>query len=132
MMCLFSNDMKSKLEQSLNNDSSFDVVILHVGSNDSKMRKSRNMLNDILILKQYVENKFSAKVVISSLIGRIDDGNANLMIRQFNDKLFQLKVQTVDNSNITPKYLGKKGLHLTSPYGTSRLEKKILNFVRNL
>ena len=43
---------------------------------------------------------------------RVDDGKAALTVSKFNDRLRQLKLDTINNDNITAKDLGKRGLHM--------------------
>ena len=123
--------MRDKLHPILENVS-YDVIVLHVGTNDSTTRTSQDMLAETIKLKQYIESTSSAKVIISNIIGRTDNGKANFTIRQFNDKLSKLNIPIMDNSNITSKYLGKRGLHLTSPYGAGRLAMNIINLIQGL
>ena len=101
------------------------------GTNDGVIRTS-DMIMEIMQLKQYIEMSFSAKVIISNIIERIDDGNANLTIKRFNEKLSILKVTIMDNSNITSKYLGKRGLQLTSPHGSGRLAMNLISLIRKV
>ena len=108
-------------------------MLVHQHGGKYVIRKPRiDMSKDIISLKQYVEELYSGKVIISNLIGRTDNGKANLTIKHFNEKLSSLKIPIMDNSNITPNYLGKKGLHLSSPYGTTRLASNLLNLLKNL
>ena len=93
---------------------------------------SEDMLTEILQLKHYIEARYSAKVIISVLIERSDDGKANFTIKNFNKKLSNLKIPIMNNSNITSKYLGKKGLHLTSPHGSGRLAMNLISLIRKL
>ena len=88
----------------------------HQSYMDSTTRTSEEMLVDTMELKQYVENTYYSKVIVSNIIGRLDDGKANKTIRHFNEKLSKLDIMIMDNSNITSKYLGKRGLHLASPH----------------
>ena len=124
-------DMRNKINRELQN-TSYDHVILHVGTNDSITKPSETMLSDIIQLKQYIESTYKTCVIISNLIGRTDDGKANFTIRNFNQKLSNLKIPIMDNSNITSKYLGSKGLHLSSPYGTGRLVTNLIHLIRRL
>ena len=78
------------------------------------------------------ENTYSWNVVISNIIVRTDNGKAILTGKRFNEKLSRLKVQVLDHSYITSNYLGRKGLHLTSLYGSAKLAKNFLVSLRNL
>ena len=107
--------MRGKLE-SISDKASYEYIIINVGTTDSTTRTSEEMLVDTMELKQYVENTYYSKVIVSNIIGRLDDGKANKTIRHFNEKLSKLDIMIMDNSNITSKYLGKRGLHLASPH----------------
>ena len=76
------------------------------------------MINEMIILKQNIQKSYGSRVIVSNIIGRTDNGKADLTGKHFNEKLSKLEVEVMDNSNVTSKYLGKQGLHLTSPYGT--------------
>ena len=124
-------NMRNNLNDILERES-FEVVILHVGTNDTVIRTSDDMIVEIKQLKQYIEISFSSKVIISNIIERIDDGKANLTIKRFNEMLSILKVTIMDNSNITSKYLGKRRLHLTSSHGSGRLAINLISLIRKL
>ena len=123
--------MREKIESLLEKDY-YDFVILHVGTNDSTRRSSEDMLVEMIQLKQFVETMYGSKVIVSNIIERTDDGKANLTIKRFNEKLARLNIPIMDNANITSKYLGKKGHHLTSPYGCGRLAKNLISLIRKL
>ena len=88
------------------------------------------MLPDIIRLKEYIEKSYASRVIISNIIERLDDKKANFTIRRFNDKLSKLNILVMDNSNITSKYLGEKGHHLTSPHRSGRLAMNLINLFR--
>ena len=111
---------------------SYDVVVLQVGTNDSTFKTSNDMLNDIIRLKQNIENTYACEVVVSNIIDRLDNAKARITGKRFNEKLSQLQIRVLDHSNITGNYLGKKGLHLISPKGTAILAKNVITFLRNL
>ena len=123
--------MYDKLDTILKNKS-YDYVILHVGTSDSVYKPSENMLTDIIKLKQYVENTYGSSVIISNLITRVDNAKADFTIKSFNRKLSNLKIPIMDNANITSNFLGRKGLHLSSPNGTSMLAKNLISLIRGL
>ena len=109
---------------------SYDYIIINAGTNNSITRTSEEMLVDTMELKQYVENTYHSKVIISNIIGRLDDSKANITIRHFNEELSKLDITIMDNSSITSKHLGKRGLHLTSPHGSGRLAMNLINLIR--
>ena len=57
-------------------------------------------------------------VIISNLIVRTDNTKANSTIRKTNTLIKELQTQTVHNSNISEKHLGKRGLHLNQEDNT--------------
>ena len=91
-----------------------DCVILHVGTNNAPDIASNEILDELLSLKHRLEKESSStKVIISAPTTRTDHGKAALTIRNFNLHLRQLDIEIVDNKNITPKDLGRKGLHFS-------------------
>ena len=63
-------------------------------------------------------------IIFSTPTIRTDDGKARLTIFRVNKHLGELKVDTIDNTNISSKDYGKKGLHLTKS-GKSKLAKNV-------
>lgn len=109
-----------------------DIIVLHIGTNDAPNMVSNEIVDGLLALKHTVENLLpESHVVISSLITRIDDGKANLTINKVNKHLKELKIDLLDNSNITYRDLGKKGLHL-SKHGKDKYVKNVVKKIKNL
>ena len=107
-----------------------DVIILYLGTNDAPNKPSNAIIDNLLSLKNSIEKALpNCKVILSSLTPRVDNGKANLTIKHFNDHLKQLKLEILDNSNITPKDLGKKGLHLATS-GKAKLARNIVNVLK--
>ena len=105
-------------------------MILHLRTNDAPNKTSNAIVDNILSLKHAVEKALPyCKVILSSLTPRLDNGKANLTIKHFNDHLKQLKVEVMDNINITSNDLGKKGLHL-SKGGKAKLASNIVNALK--
>ena len=95
-------------------------------------KPSNTIIDELLSLKNWIENESpSCKVFIASLTPRMDDGKAALTIKNFNKHLNTLKLNILDNSNISIHDLGKKGLHL-SKVGKKKLTKNILNIINNI
>ena len=91
-----------------------DCLILHVGTNNAPNMASNEIIDEILSLKLRLEKETpSTKIIISSPTVRTDHGKASLTVRNFNKHLKQLKIEIIDNENISNKDLGKKGLHLS-------------------
>ena len=71
------------------------------------------IVDKLITLKQNIEGSLPKyRVIISKLIVRTDNTKANTTIRKTNRLIKELQIQTVDNSNISEKHLGKRGLHL--------------------
>ena len=85
---------------------------------NSKKTETMTLKSDILKIRA------SCKVIFSIPTIRTDDEKASLTIFRVNKHLGELKVDTIDNTNISSKDLGKKGLHL-SKSGKSKLAKNV-------
>ena len=72
----------------------------------------------------------NCKIVISNIIVRTDNNNANRTNEKVNSMLKWLEIDILDNSYIKEKHLGKRGLHLNSN-GNALFAKNILNIVRS-
>ena len=107
-------------------------ILLHVGTNDAPYKSPDRILNELILLKQYVE-KFlpGSTVIISQPIVRYDDPRASLTIVNLLRKMAALNVKIMDNSNITDIHLGKKGLNLNGK-GNGRLALNIISLIREL
>ena len=103
------------------------TIILHAGTNNCIKNNSKEIIEKLLNLKDFVLLELPyCKVIFSSLIDRYDDAKAELTVRITNKNLINLEIDIIDNSNINRKHLGKKGLHMT-PHGTGRLA---INFIQ--
>ena len=90
-----------------------DYLILHIGTNDAVNRTSREILDDILQLKNTITKELPrCKVILSRPTIRKDNGKAALTLKHLNEHISQLETESIDNSNIKETHLGKKGLHL--------------------
>ena len=104
-------------------------IILHIGTNNSVNETSRNILNGILSLKNFIE-KFcpACKVIVSYVVYRSDNGEAYLTVKNVNDHLDALNIDVVDNIHISRNCLKNSGLHLNSTvYG-----KLVMNFMTKM
>ena len=92
-----------------------DNIILHVGNNNSVNDTSRDILNEILSLKNFIEKLCTTwKVIVSNLIYRSDNGKASLTGKNVNHHLHALNIDVVDNRNTGGNCLNNSGLHLNS------------------
>ena len=107
-------------------------IILHIGTNDAVSKMSRQILNELLQLKQYILNTLpTCRVVVSRPTIRTHNSKAALNLSNFSKLLRQLEVDFHDNVNINEVHLGKKGLHLNRK-GKNRLELNFSQKLRNL
>ena len=73
-------------------------IILHVETNNSVNEASRDISDEILSLKNFIEKLCpTCKVIVSNLIYRSDNGKASRTIKDVNDHLDALKIDVVDN-----------------------------------
>ena len=107
-------------------------LILHIGTNDAVSKTSRQILEVLFQLKQYIINTLpTCRVIVSRPTIRTDNGKAALTLCNFNKLLGQLEVDFIDNVNIKEAHLAKKGLHLNKK-GKNRLQLNLLQKLRNL
>ena len=107
-------------------------IMLHIGTNDAVSKMSRQILDELLQLKQYILNALpTCRVIVSRPTIRTHKNKAVLNLSNFNKLLRQLEVEFSDNVNIKEVHLGKKGLHLNRK-GKNRLELNFLQKLRNL
>ena len=124
------NDIGNKVTRILEDKP--NAIILHVGTNDAVSKPSNVIIDEILSLKNSIERKLpTCKVILSSLTPRVDNGKAALTIQHFNKHLNKLKLNIMDNSNISTKDLGKKGLHLSN-FGKRKFTKNISSIITKL
>ena len=105
-------------------------LIIHAGTNDAVKFTSRDILNKLLQLKSFIQEKLpDAEITISTPTLRSDNGKAALTVRQLTNHLVNLKIDALDNRNITGKHLSRRGLHLNQS-GFSLLTKYIISMLR--
>ena len=114
-VCIFpgatTHDMYDYLEPLLKKNP--DNIILHIQTNNSLNETSWVILNEILSLKNFIENLRSKyKVFVSNVIYRSDNGKASLTVKNVNDHLDALNIDVVDNKNVGGNCLTNSGLHL--------------------
>ena len=84
------NQMFDKVKPIMD-ENNHDVVLLHVGTNDSTKKTSDEMINEMIILKQNIQKSYGSRVIVSNIIGRIDNGKAHLTGEHFNDKVIKIR-----------------------------------------
>ena len=105
-------------------------LIVHAGANDAERFTSREILNRLLNLNKFFSEQVPhCKVIISTPTVRSDDGKTGLTVSQLTNHLHQLKTDIVDNTNITSRHIGIKGLYLNFS-GTTQLAKDFANVIK--
>ena len=90
-----------------------NVIILHVGTNDSVSRTSHEIPDDLLQLKSAITKTLpNCQAIFSQATLRVDHGKAALTLHRLNEHFSELNFDVVNNSNIKVKHIGQKGLHL--------------------
>ena len=101
-------------------------IIIHVGTNNAKSDNSDTIIEKLIQLKEYILTKCpNANIVFSSLIIRLDDGDAAKVVDETNSKLLHLGVGISGNDNITKEHISLRGLHLNGK-GTIRLAMNLI------
>ena len=109
-----------------------DNIILHVRTNNWVSETSRDILNEILSLRNLIEKLCpTCKIIVSNLIYRSDTRKASLTVKNVNDHLDALNTDVVDNRNVGGNYLSNSGLHLNST-GYGKLAINFIKRMRNL
>ena len=107
-------------------------IILHVGTNNSINYSSSVILNKLLSLKNFIHTELpESNVILSNIIDRSDNGIARLKISNFNKHLNSLKIDTIDNGNISSEHLNGSGLHLNR-HGKGKLAMNLIKKLREL
>ena len=89
------------------------MVILHVGTNDAPFKPADIIVKELLILRQFIENRLpTAKIILSSPIMRTDNKSANGTIQKIVEDELVSVPNVIFNNKIDAFCLGKKGLHL--------------------
>ena len=108
------------------------IIVLHIGTNDAPYCTSQQILDKIIILKNFILEKCpTCKVVFSTPTIRTDDGKAMLTIIKIIELVKKFNIELIENSNINDTHLGRKGLHLNDR-GNSRLAMNFINFIKNI
>ena len=107
-------------------------IILHVGTNNSINDSSSAILNKLLQLKNFIHTELTeSNVILSNITDRSDNGKERLKILNFNKHLNSLKVDTINNSNISSEDLNGSGLHLNRN-GKGKLTMNLIKKLREL
>ena len=124
-----AEDIQQNLKDLLHED--LEVVIIHVGTNNVTTDTAQMIVDKLITLKRNIEGSLpKCRVITSKLIVRTDNTKANTTIRNKNRLIKELQIQTVDNSNISERHLGKRGLHLNQE-GNTVFASNLLHAIRN-
>ena len=109
-----------------------DFILLHVGTNNSTDDDADEIVQKILHLKSWIEEKLpNCEVILSEPINRFDIPKATRTVKEVIGKLNKLNFLIMDNSNIEREQIGKKGLHMND-HGTRRVAMNIISLIRGL
>ena len=101
-------------------------LIIHLGTNDASSSTAREILNKLLNLKSIAKDiNPDCDVWLSTPTMRTDRGKEALTVSHLTNHLLQLKINIIDNRNITSKHLSRRGLHLNVS-GCNQLAKNFL------
>ena len=122
-------DIQQNLKDLLHED--LETVIIHAGTNNATTDTPQMIVDKLITLKQNIEGSLPKyRNIISNLIVGTDNTKANSTIRKTNRLIKELQIQTVDNSNISEKHLGKRGL-LLNQEGNTVFGSNLLHATRN-
>ena len=122
------DDMKNFLKPYLKRSPT--NIILHGGTNNSINNSSSVILNKLLSLKNFIHTEFpESNVILFIIIDRSDNVTARLKISNFKKHLNFLKIDTIDNGNISSEHLNGSGLHLNR-HGKGKLAMNLIKKLR--
>ena len=87
-------------------------LILHVGTNNAVDSSHQQLANDLLALKQFIEEELQNCNVFLSL--KRNNQKASAPVNLVNKQLSQLNIDIIENKNMSKKHLGRHRLHLTN------------------
>ena len=124
------NDMHDYVKPLLKKEP--DYILMHVGSNDTPFKSADIIFNEILVLRDYIQETLpNVKIIISEPIMRMDNRKANTVINLLVKMLQNSDVSLLVNTNINETHLGRKGLHLNGR-GNGRLALNIMFLISQL
>ena len=102
-----------------------DHLILHVGTNDVVKYEGKEIVDKLLQLKSFIQEKLpTTNVILSKPIMRADTKQREKVVTDVDDKLGELNIDIIDNGNLHGNHLNGKILHLNG--------KGILLYAKNL
>ena len=110
-------------------------LIIHAGTNDATSKSATDIVNELLLLKSYIAERFNIDVCISCPTTRVDNAYAKNTVNEICSQLNQVKdINVICNKNIDSTCLGKggkhPGLHLNA-IGCGRIAANFISYNRN-
>ena len=122
-------DIQQNLKDLLHED--LETVIIHAGTNNATTDTPQMIVDKLITLKRNIKGSLPKYcIIIRKLIAITDNTKVNITIRNTIKLIKDLKIQTVHNSNISEKHLGKKRLHLYQE-GNTVFVSSLLHVIRN-
>ena len=108
-----------------------DKIILHFGTNDPPCKNEDGIYKELKSIKDFMNKRHqSCKVHISAPILRLDNKNANSILKKYVGKLKVAEEKSIIlHDNILSSHLNKDGLHLNS-YGTIKLAENFTSRIQ--
>ena len=108
-----------------------DNIILHFGTNNAPYKNEDKIYKELKSIKDFINNQHpSSKVYISAPILRLDNKNANSILKKYVAKLKVVEEKPVIlHDNILSCHLNKDRLHLNS-YGSMKLAENFIPRIR--
>ena len=105
-------------------------IILHVGTSNSINDSSSVILNKLLSLISFIQTELlESSIILPDITDISDNGIASLKISNFNKYLNSLKIDTIDNDNISSEHLNGSGLRLNR-HGKGKLAMNLIKKLR--
>ena len=91
-----------------------DNIIIHFGTNDAPYKNEDEIYKELKSIKDFINKRHpSCKVYISAPVLRLNNKNANNILKKYVEKLKVVAEKSVIlHDNILPSHLNKDGLHL--------------------
>ena len=90
-----------------------DHVILHAGTNNVVNNEGKEIVDKLLQLKSFIQEKLPmTNVILSKSIMRVDTKQREKIVTYVNNKLGELNIDVIHNGNLDMSHLNGKGLHL--------------------
>ena len=108
-----------------------DNIILHFSTNNALYKNEDKIYKELKNIKDFINNQHpSSKVYISAPILRLDNKNANSILKKYVAKLKVVEEKPVIlHDNILSCHLNKDRLHLNS-YGSMKLAENFIPRIR--